>query len=319
MTTLSVIVPMRDVAPYLGDLLLSLTRNTRDDFEFIVVDDGSRDATPSILADQAERVPGLTVIRNERSLGLSGARNRGLAASSGRLITYLDGDDWLAPGYLARAVEAIDTIGCDYIKTDHIQVFGRRRELHRAPQGRRGVKLDPRDGIMPAHGKTMVDFPYAWSGIYRRELADDGLLTFDEELLTAEDRPWIWRLHRTAASYAVVSLTGVFYRREVSGSLSQVGDARQLHFFDAFDKVMAQLETDPERDRFRRKAVQTYCAIIAHHLNERERLTPSLRQALRTRARATLRALPQETLAEVRPGLGRERLTLFAETLGIGL
>ncbi|MEU5883229.1 glycosyltransferase family 2 protein [Spirillospora sp. NPDC047279] len=319
MTTLSVIVPMRDVAPYLGDLLLSLKGNARDDFEFIVVDDGSKDRTPEVLAEQGANVPGLTVIRNERSLGLSGARNKGLAASSGRLVTYLDGDDWLAPGFLAQAVEAIDAIGCDYVKTDHIQVFGRRRELHRAPHGRRGVKLRPRDGIMPAHGKTMVDFPYAWSGVYRRELADDGLLTFDEELLTAEDRPWIWRLHRRAASYAVVSLVGVFYRREVSTSLSQVGDARQLHFFDAFDKVLAELEDDPERDRFRRKAVQTYCAIIAHHLNERERLTPALRQALRTRARTTLRALPQETLAEVRPGLGRERLDLFAETLGIGL
>jgi glycosyltransferase involved in cell wall biosynthesis len=318
-TTLSVVVPMRDVAPYATDTLLSLQRNDRADFEFIVIDDASQDRTPEILADHAGRLPNLTVLRNERPVGLSAARNQGVAASSGRLITYLDGDDWLLPGYLANAVAAIDALGCDFVKTDHLQLFGRRRELHRAPQGRRGVKLDPRDGILPAHCKTMVDFPYAWSGVYRRELADAGLLTFDEQLLTAEDRPWIWRLHRRAASYAVVSLIGVGYRRQVTGSLSQVGDRRQLHFFDAFDQVLAGLADDPDRDRFLVKAAQNYCAIIAHHLAERDRLPPALRAELRARARTTLRAMPDDVMAQIRPGLGRDRLELIASTLGIGV
>ncbi|MBA9007955.1 glycosyltransferase family 2 protein [Thermomonospora cellulosilytica] len=319
MTTLSVIVPMRDVAPYLGNLLLSLTHNDRGDFEFIAVDDGSVDATPQILAEHALRMPNFRVLRNDEAVGLSGARNRGMAASSGRYITFLDGDDWLAPGYLAQAVAAIEELGCDFVRTDHIQVFGRRREVHRAPMGRRGVKLDPRDGILPMHTKTMVDYPYAWAGLYRRELFEDGLLRFDEELLTAEDRPWIWRLHRRASSYAVVSLSGVFYRRQVANSLSQVGDRRQLHFFDAFDKVLDELAGDPDRDRLILKAVQNYCAIIAHHLNERERLTPALRHTLRTRARERLRTFPPDVLAAVRPGVGKERLDLFATTLGIGI
>lgn len=317
MTTLSVIVPMRDVAPYAADLLLSLERNNRDDFEFIVVDDASQDRTPEVLAEHGKRLPNLTVIRNDEAVGLSGARNRGLAASSGRLITYLDGDDWLVPGYLAEAVAAIDAIGADFIKTDHVQVYGRRREVHRAPQGRRGVKLNPRDSILPAHTKTMVDYPNAWSGIYRRALADDGLLTYDEELLTCEDRPWTWRLMRRAASYAVVSLFGVCYRREVAGSLTKVGDARQLHFFDAFDKVLAELAEDPDRDRFAGKAVQTYSAMIAHHLAEQDRLAPPLRHRLRQRARTTLRGFGPEMLAQLRPRLSKDRQELFAKTLGI--
>ncbi|HEX2314547.1 MAG TPA: glycosyltransferase family 2 protein [Thermomonospora sp.] len=317
MTTLSVIVPMRDVAPYLGDLMLSLARNDREDFEFIMVDDGSVDRTPEILAEHAARMPNLTVVRNDQAVGLSGARNRGMAASSGRLITFLDGDDYIAPGYLAAAVEAIDAIGCDFIKTDHIQVYGKRREVHRAPQGRRGVKLSPRDGILPAHVKTMADYPNAWSGVYRRELLDDGLLAFDESLLTCEDRPWTWKLLLHAASYAVVSLFGVFYRREVAGSLTKIGDERQLHFFDAFDKVLAELAADPEGHRYAGKAVQTYAAMIAHHLTERDRLTPALQHRLKQRARATLKALPPDQLAELRPRLGRERQELFAATLGI--
>ncbi|MFI6309582.1 hypothetical protein ACIBEK_05425, partial [Nocardia fusca] len=80
----------------------------------------------------------------------------------------------------------------------------------------------------------MVDYPYAWAGIYRRSLRD--LLSFPGSLHTAEDRPWIWRLHREATSFAAVGLPGVFYRRGVSTSLTQVGDERQLDFIRAFDQ-----------------------------------------------------------------------------------
>ncbi|REE98385.1 glycosyltransferase family 2 protein [Thermomonospora umbrina] len=305
MTTLSVIVPMHNVAPYIGDLLISLERNVRDDFEFIFVDDGSSDHTGEIVERHRSRLPGFTVVRHAKARGLSAARNAGVAASSGRLITYLDGDDWIGPGYLGAAVEAIEALGCDFIKTDHVRVYGRRREVHRAPQGVRGVVLNPRDGILPVLDNTMVDYPNAWSGIYRRTLVDKGLLTFDEHLLTCEDRPWTWRLMRGASSYAVVSLFGVFYRREVAGSLTQIGDERQLHYFDAFDQVLADLADDPERDRFHLKALRTYCQMISFHLQQQSRLAPDLRRRQRERAVAFLRGLPHEDLHTVMPILTR--------------
>ena len=108
--------------------------------------------------------------------------------------------------------------------------------------------LDPRSGILPASSDTMVDYPYAWAGIYRRDLGP--LLNFPGGLHTAEDRPWIWRLHREAASYAVVSLAGLFYRRQVP-TRSPRPATRQLHFLDAFALVLAQVSDEP-RCRSRR-------------------------------------------------------------------
>jgi hypothetical protein len=163
----------------------------------------------------------------------------------------------------------------------------------------------------------MVDYPYTWAGIYARSLADQGLLDFVPSLHTAEDRPWFWRLYREASSFATVSLQGVFYRRGVDGSLTTIGDERQLHFFDAFDLVLSELAGDPEEERLNRKAIRTYCAIIAHHLAERERLSPSLRRRLRARARTTVAGFPPGSFAEALPGLGPERRDLFAELLGI--
>ncbi len=208
------------------------------------------------------------------------------------------------PGYLPRLVAAIDGLGCDFVRVDHVQVEGRRRETHRAPQPRRGVVLDPRDGILPADFKTMVDYPYAWAGIYRREL--DDLLTFPTGLHTAEDRPWIWRLHRLARSYAVVSLAGVFYRRGLAASLTQIGDERQLHFFDAYDIVLDEAEP-----RYLPKAARNLCALLAHHVELADRFTPALRARFDERARAALARLPHETLSESLGGLEPERAALL--------
>ncbi|MCT9933369.1 glycosyltransferase [Planotetraspora sp. A-T 1434] len=301
MVTLSVIVPVRDGEPYLGDALASLVRNRPRDFEFevVVVDDGSVDATPAVIEDFRHDLPELAVARNAVPVGLADARNMGLKLASGRYVTFLDGDDWFAPGYLARLVAAIDGLGCDFVRVDHVQVEGRKRETHRAPEPRRGVVLDPRDGIMPAGYKTMVDYPYAWAGIYRRELGD--LLTFPSGLHTAEDRPWIWRLHRRARSFAVVSLAGLFYRRGVPASLTQIGDERQLHFFDAYDLILDEVE--PE---FLPKAARNLCALLAHHAELAGRFTPALRARFDERAAATLGRLPAEILTGALGGMEPE-------------
>ncbi|MEV0587587.1 glycosyltransferase family 2 protein [Nonomuraea sp. NPDC050310] len=296
--TLSVIVPIRDGERFIEDALASLARNSRPDFEVLVVDDGSVDATPEILAESD--LPGLSVLRHERPKGLADARNAGLEAASGRLVTFMDGDDWLAPGYLARLVAAIDGLDCDFVRTDHVQAEGRKRVLHRAPLTVRGRVLNPAEHIMPAHVRTMVDYPYAWAGIYKRSLGD--LLRFPGSLHTAEDRPWIWRLHREAASFAAVSLAGVFYRRQVAGSLTQVGDERQLHFFDAFELVFKEVE-----EAYLPKAVRNFCALLAHHLELSERLTPELRAAFAERGAELVRRLPGEVVSASVAGMTAER------------
>ncbi len=301
--TLSVVLPVRDAEAFVATTLMSLQRNARADFEFIVVDDGSIDATPHIIADFAADLPGLRVVRHEAAVGLADARNAGSAAARGRYVTYLDGDDWLAPGYLPELVAAIDGLGCDFVRVDHVQVEGRKRVTHRAPEGRRDVVLDPRSGILPAYQRTMVDYPYAWAGIYRRDLGD--LLHFPGNLHTAEDRPWIWRLHREAASYAVGSVAGLFYRRLVTTSLTQIGDDRQLHFLDAFAIVLEQVDDDPE---LQPKAVRQFLAVLAHQLRMKARFSHAARRHVARRGREMLAAVPPDVLAATLPSDNRAQL-----------
>jgi glycosyltransferase involved in cell wall biosynthesis len=95
----SVIVPAYNVMPYIGDTLASVVAQTLEEWECIVVDDGSTDATRERAAAFAG--PRLRVIA-QANAGVSSARNTGFAASRGDTVLFLDGDDVLHPTALAR-------------------------------------------------------------------------------------------------------------------------------------------------------------------------------------------------------------------------
>ncbi len=309
MLKLSVIVPFYNVRQYAPDTLRSLRANARDDFEFILVDDCSSDGTVDLLARAEAELPGAVLVRHERNGGLATARNTGIDRARGEYLTFLDGDDWLAPGYYERLVAAIEGLECDFVRTDHVQCTARARLVHRVPYGRRNVRLDPRDAILPAHRSTSVDYAYAWAGVYHRRLVERGLLHFTDGLRTAEDRPWIWKLHREAESFAVTGLLGVFYRRGVASSLTQIGDVRQLDFIRAFDEVLAGAAGDPDAARLLPKAVRTYCAIISHHLGSVERFEPAVARKLKAMSASALRRMPQDALDDVLRSMDVERAT----------
>ncbi|MFE7119829.1 glycosyltransferase family 2 protein [Streptomyces sp. NPDC057654] len=307
MVKLSVIVPFFNVQTYAPDTLRSLRANARADFEFILVDDCSSDGTPELLERAARELPGAVLVRHEKNGGLATARNTGLDAARGEYLTFLDGDDWLAPGYFAELLFFIEELGVDFVRADHVQCSGRARSVHRVPQGRRGVVLDPREAILPADRSTSVDYAYAWAGMYHRRLLDDGLLHFKHGLRTAEDRPWIWRLHREARTFAVAGLLGVFYRRGVASSLTQIGDVRQLDFIHAFDQVIEETARDADADRLLPKAVRTYCAIISHQLGTIERFEPAVAKTLRSMSAAAMKRMPQDILKDALNSMDYER------------
>ncbi|MFH0516795.1 glycosyltransferase family 2 protein [Streptomyces sp. M41] len=315
--TLSVIVPCYNIESYVPETVTSLVHNQRDDFEFIFVEDRStKDKTYEALLTLTKRLDNSRVIRHERNGGLATARNTGIDASEGRYLTFLDGDDWLAPGYLADLVDAVERLDVDFVRTDHVQVTGVERTVQRAPEGRRHTPLDPRTSILPVDDTTMVDYPYAWAGIYHRRLLDRGMLRFHDGLKTAEDRPWIWDLHRRAESYAVASLRGVFYRRGVASSLTQIGDVRQLDFFRSFDLVLAELADDPEVGRLRKKALRNYCVVIAHQLLARGRFERSIAARLKQLAAEALGRMSEDELEEALVGMGEERVYMLRRIRG---
>ena len=100
----SVVIPVYDGARYLREAIDSVLGQTRPPDQVVVVDDGSVDATPEVVASYGERV---TAIRQEHR-GNARASNRGIEAARGDLVGFLDSDDVWAPDKLALQLEVLD-------------------------------------------------------------------------------------------------------------------------------------------------------------------------------------------------------------------
>ncbi|RKW70359.1 glycosyltransferase family 2 protein [Galactobacter caseinivorans] len=318
---ISIVLPAKDQAPFIDDALVSLRQQFQDPtaLQVIVVDDGSSDGTGELAAAHARFLPHLSVLRNETPTGLASARNQGLAHATADVLGFMDGDDWLARGHLQQCLSELRRLDVDFVRTDHVQVKGGHRVLVRAPQARRSVVLDPRESILPEHTSTMVDYPFAWAGLFQRRLVDRGLLEFPPGLFTAEDRPWIWRLFLQATSYAMIEAPGIMYRRGVSTSLTQIYDERQLDFARSYLMAFEVLEADPEAGRFWPKMARQFLAVAAHHRTRREGMDATVKERQTALIRSVLERIPRAVLAAEFKRLDHRRRALLGPVLPNGV
>ncbi len=174
MIRVSVQVPVRDAEPYIGEALDSVLAQVGADDEVIVIDDGSTDGTPEVLAGYGDRIRVLT----QGPLGLSTARNRGLEASAGDLLAFLDSDDRWRPGGLDTLLGAL---------AEHPEVD--------AVLGRTDEFLDPGLSEAAAAGlrapQRGVQSLFLGALVARRAIFD--AVRFDEEQPMAITTDWLGR------------------------------------------------------------------------------------------------------------------------------
>lgn len=114
--SVSVIMPVFNAGRYLKQALGSVSKQTHQDFEVIVVDDGSTDPYTLRLLEDAARLPRLKVCRTENQ-GPAAARNTAIARARGTYVVPLDADDYLASGFLEQTLaiaERDPTVGIAY-------------------------------------------------------------------------------------------------------------------------------------------------------------------------------------------------------------
>ena len=96
MMKLSIVIPVYNAEMYISDCLESIFRQglSNDDFEVIIINDGSTDNSMKAIADIAERHPNIRVTTQPNS-GTSVARNHGIAQTTGTYVMFVDADDLL--------------------------------------------------------------------------------------------------------------------------------------------------------------------------------------------------------------------------------
>lgn len=106
MPRFSVIIPLYNKAPYVRKTVESVLGQTFGDYELIIVDNGSNDGSHEIVAAFTDHR--IKIVRLEENVGVSNARNKGVAMASAPIVTFLDADDWWEPTFLEEMAGLID-------------------------------------------------------------------------------------------------------------------------------------------------------------------------------------------------------------------
>ncbi len=129
----SIIVPAYNSAAFLAETLDSVLAQSYAEWECVVVDDGSTDATAAVAEEYARRDGRIVLIRQSNQ-GVAAARNRGIGASHGKYILPLDADDVIAPPYVAEAVAELDSRPGVRVVYCNAEKFGRKKGLWPLPE-----------------------------------------------------------------------------------------------------------------------------------------------------------------------------------------
>lgn len=103
---ISVIVPIYKAEKTLSKCISSILEQSLPDFELLLIDDGSSDASSSICEDWADRDERIRVF-HQQNAGVSAARNKGLVEATGEYVCFVDSDDWVKTDYLKDLYEAL--------------------------------------------------------------------------------------------------------------------------------------------------------------------------------------------------------------------
>lgn len=227
--SVTVIVPVYNVARFLSECLDSLLLQTFRDFEIVAVNDGSTDDSGDLLARYAAEYPGVVRVFSKPNGGLGDARNVGIERARGEYLSFVDADDTVEPTFLAELFARAAATDADLVLCGILNVFD---------DGTPAAYLPEPD--MSVFGSSLSEEPRllyrvdasACNKLYARELFTRTGIRFPVGL-AFEDLPTVYRWLAFANRVEKVDEPLYLYRRDRSGSITSES-ARYLELVTAF-------------------------------------------------------------------------------------
>ncbi len=239
---ITIILTCHNLAGFVTEAITSVRAQDFRDFEVLVIDDGSDDASSVEIEAAITDDPRFRLIRQAHQ-GLSVARNTGLDAARGAFIAFLDGDDRYAPGFLRCHLTAIQQSGADWTASA-LSLFwpdGRQQD-HSAIHGRPFARGAP-EWIDLSDARAIARlFPSAWNKLYRRALI--GGTRFTPGALF-EDHPFFWELACKSGRLRYLPQPLYHYRRGREGQITARADSAMFQQLDRLREVAGIIRDAP--------------------------------------------------------------------------
>lgn len=204
---ISIIVPVYNSEKYLTRCVNSILSQSLDDFELLLIDDGSTDKS-GLVCDEFARTDQRVKVFHQKNGGASAARNFGLDNCCGDYVSFIDSDDWLEPTYYENFF-ADDDFSYDIYFQNYI--------LHEANGN---VVVKPLKSVSVRAGSTYeaifylmkeIKFGWSWIKLFKRPIISDFHLRFDETINLREDELFALQYCRHIKSIYISSKAGYHY------------------------------------------------------------------------------------------------------------
>ena len=244
----SVIIPVYNKESFVRRCLTRALSQDFDDYEVVVVDDGSKDESGIICDDIARQDNRLRVIHTENG-GVTAARLRGVQEAQAEFVMFCDSDDELLPCALRNAYQATQTYQADEVIAPY---QNQRGDVY--DSGRRG--LVPPMVIAKEFLALHNCFPPIWGILFRRSLVQDGCLDIPRDIYLGEDILFHLRFLMKAKRICCVSQSSYIYNEGLT-TYPEMNLTYEKHYDELMENSLQPMWPDIE-PYFRLRQLKVY-------------------------------------------------------------
>ena len=228
---ISIIVPVYNTESYIHRCIDSILAQRYDNFELLLVDDGTPDRSGDICDSYAMKDSRIRVFHKDNG-GVSSARNLGLDRASGDWIAFVDSDDYVKEDWLldyVSEIEANSNVGLIF------QGFALLKSGVESIEQTIVNRRFQEDEFVEAYAyldRQLKIFGYTWAKIYRADVFVDNNLRFNQSLSFCEDLELTFRFIQKIDNISVINRFNYLYSFDCDVSL-----ARRSHSYDTFTNI----------------------------------------------------------------------------------
>lgn len=212
---ISVIIPVYNVAEYIGKCIESVVKQTYSNIEIILVDDGSSDSSGCICDEYVKKDNRIRVY-HKKNEGVSSARNLGIEVSNGDLIAFIDSDDYVGDNYLRNLYDDLMNSDADLVVGGEIicienrfKSFGFEKET---------IDNQHYSRLFAVHKLHKHCSP--WGKIFKKKIIQSNFLRFDTDVHLGEDIIFVFQ-YLVHCKSVMISNSSEYYYLQRDGSLTK--------------------------------------------------------------------------------------------------
>lgn len=216
----SVIIPMHNASKYIEKTMRSIINQDFNDFEIVIVDDGSDDDSLNIVKNFLINEPIPHIIESQKNSGVSSARNKGIKLSNGEYIIFVDDDDYISPKHISNLYNKIIDEKTDFsfsylAKTDENGDILTSMDSYNAILDN---SLTSKDLIKL---EMLMEIPFYFVQImYKKEIIERYNIEFDESKIYGEDTEFALKVLTHAENIGISKEFSYFYIQRAGSATS---------------------------------------------------------------------------------------------------